>query len=264
MQPFSSAISRTRSTRSRLRWKFSPWNRGLALRKSSVLEVVGRGDLAGQEATAERAVRDPADAQLPYGRQDAVVLGLAGPQRVLGLQRRDRVDGVRPADSAGRGLGEPEVAHLAGSHQLGHRADGVLDRRGLVDPVLVVEVDVVDAEALQRRVAGLPHVLRSAGDAEELAVLAAHVAELRREHDLVAPARDGPTDEALVGEGAVHVRGVKESNAEVEGALDDGDRLGVVGRAVELAHAHAAESLLGDLERCWAGAESSGHDDAFR
>ena len=66
----------------------------------------------------------------------------------------------------------PEVADLAGLDELGHRADGLLDRDVLVDAVLVVEVDVVDAEALQRGVAGLPDVLRRAVDAEPLAVRA--------------------------------------------------------------------------------------------
>ncbi len=43
----------------------------------------------------------------------------------------------------------PRWADLAGSDELGHRADGLLDRNGLVDPVLVVEVDVVDAQPLE-------------------------------------------------------------------------------------------------------------------
>ena len=49
-----------------------------------------RAEAAGQEAAAERAVGDEADAELAHGRQD-LVLGIAGPQRVLGLQRRDRM-----------------------------------------------------------------------------------------------------------------------------------------------------------------------------
>ena len=80
------------------------------------------------------------------------------------------------------------MAHLAGLDELGHRADGLLDRDGLVDAVLVVEIDVVDAEPLEARVAGLPDVVGVAANAEALAVLAADVAELRREHDLVAAA----------------------------------------------------------------------------
>jgi hypothetical protein len=156
------------------------------------------------------------------------------------------------------------VPHLAGGDELGHRTDGLLDRRRLVDAVLVVEVDVVDAEPLQRRVARLADVVGGSGDAEVLAVVAAHVAELCGEDDLVPAVGDGPTDKLFVDERAVHVRGVKESDAEVQCAVDDGDRHVVVRRAVELAHAHAAESLLGDLEGCGAGTEGAGHEDAFR
>jgi len=69
--------------------------------------------------------------------------------------------------------------------------------------VLVVEVDVVDTEALERCVAGGPDVLGRAVDADAAAVGVALVAELGGELDLVPPAGDGLADELLVGEGAV-------------------------------------------------------------
>ena len=55
-------------------------------------------------------------------------------------------------------------------------------------------------------------------------------------------AGDGLADELLVGEGAVHVGGVEEADAEVEGPVDGVDALLLVRRAVELAHPHAAEA----------------------
>ena len=109
------------------------------------------------------------------------------------LQRGDRVDGVRAADRRGRGLGQAEVAHLAGRHQLGHRADGLLDRHLGVDAVLVVEVDVVDAEPLQagrRRRGARTRAGRRCRGARVLGV--AHVAELGGEQDLVAPRPRSP------------------------------------------------------------------------
>jgi hypothetical protein len=65
-------------------------------------EVVGRevleaGEAAGEKSAAERAVGDEADAELAAGRED-LVLDVAHPERVLGLQRGDRVDGLRAAD----------------------------------------------------------------------------------------------------------------------------------------------------------------------
>ena len=71
------------------------------------------------------------------------------------------MDGMRAPNRVRRGLGEPEVPHLALLDELGHRADGVLDRRLGIDPVLVVEVDRVHAEALQRRLAGRADVVRA-------------------------------------------------------------------------------------------------------
>ena len=59
----------------------------------------------------------------------------------------------------------PEVADLALLDELGHRPDGVLDRGAGVDAVLVVEVDVVGAEALQGGLAGRAHVVGAAVDA---------------------------------------------------------------------------------------------------
>jgi hypothetical protein len=112
--------------------------------------------------------------------------------------------------------------------------------------VLVVEVDVVDAEAPERGLAGPLDVVRVAANAEEGAVLAALVGELRGHDDLVAVPGDRPPDELLVRERPVHVGGVEEGHAEVQRAVDRRDRLAVVARAIELGHAHAAQALPRD------------------
>ena len=117
----------------------------------------------------------------------------------------------------------PRWRTLPASTSSGHRADGLLDRDRRVDPVLVVEVDVVDAEPLQRGVARGPDVVGAAVDADPAAVGVALVAELGGELDLVAAAGDGLADELLVGERAVHVGGVEEGHAEVERAVDGRD-----------------------------------------
>ena len=116
-------------------------------------EVVDGADLAGEQAVAERGVRDEPDAELTQQRED-LGLDVAGPQRVLGLQGGDRLDGVGAADGVGAGFGQAEVQHLALGDQLGDRARGLLDRRARVDAVLVVQVDVVGAEAAQRPLDG--------------------------------------------------------------------------------------------------------------
>ena len=60
----------------------------------------------------------------------------------------------RAAEGVGAGLGEADVAHLALLHQARHRADRLLDRHRAVDPVQVVDVDVVHAEARQAALGG--------------------------------------------------------------------------------------------------------------
>ena len=82
-----------------------------------------------------------------------------------------------------------QVADLSLLDQLGHGADRFLDGNRAIHPMLVVEIDVVDAESLERAIARLPHVLGPAVHSEKAAVLAALVAELGGEYDLVAPAR---------------------------------------------------------------------------
>ena len=232
--------------------------RGLWRRKSSAAEVVGRGDGAGQEAAPERGVGHQADAELAQDRQD-LVLDVPGPQRVLGLQGGDRVHGVRPADGVGRRLGQPEVPDLAGGDQLGHRADGLLDRHRLVDPVLVVEVDVVDAEPLQAGVAGRADVRRAAVDAgscgrrrrRTLPNLVASTTSSRR------PAMARPTSSSLVNGpymSAVSRRVTPRSRARWMVATASASSA----RAVELRHAHAAEAEGGDLGERGAEAGAEG------
>jgi hypothetical protein len=125
------------------------------------------------------------------------------------------------ADWSDARVRQPEVADLAGLDQLGHRADGLLDRDRLVDPMLVGEVDVVHAQPLERGVARPPDVVRAAVDAHPRTV---------------GVALDRTSDQALVGERPVHVGRVEERDAQVEGAVDGVDPRLLVGGAVELRH----------------------------
>src|SRR2546426_425213 len=114
-------------------------------------EVLEAADLPGEEPAPERAVGHEPDPELAARGQD-LVIGGARPQRILGLQRADRVHGVR----------------------------------------------------------------------------AAHVAELRGQDHPVAAAPDRPAHELLVGERAVHVRGVEKRDTELERTVNRRDRLCVV------------------------------------
>ena len=74
-------------------------------------------------------------------------LGLAPPQRVLALQRGDRLDGVGAADGLRRPLRRGRSASPCPRGSVLDRARHVLDRHVRVDPVLVEEVDAVGPAA---------------------------------------------------------------------------------------------------------------------
>ena len=158
------------------------------------------------------------------------------------------MDGAGAPDRGRRRLGQSEPADFPRDDQFGHRADGLLDRHARIDAVLIVQVDDVQAEPLQRCVAGAPHVLGRSVDAEERAVRATDVAELRGEHDLIAPSADRRADELLVRERAVHVGRVEEIDADVERAVNRRDRLRLVPARIELGHPHAAEADRGHAQ----------------
>ena len=128
--------------------------------------------------------------------------------------------------------------------QFGDGADGVLDRGVGVDAMLVVEVDPVGAEPLQRT---LDSGADAGGAAVELALPATGVrdhAELGGEHDVVASVLDGLADEFLVDVRTVDLRGVDEVHPEIQRSVDGSDRFGVVasGSGEGEGHSHGAQA----------------------
>src|SRR5262249_31609914 len=148
-----------------------------------------------------------------------------------------------------RGLREADVADFAGLYELGHGADGFLDRHIRIDPVLVEEVDVADAEALERSVDRAPDVLGAAVDAARPGARRVdREAELGGHLELVPTTGDRAPDEPLVGVWPVDLGGVEECHAELERAVDRPKARLLVALAVGPGHAHAAEALGGYLE----------------
>src|SRR5665647_448497 len=208
------------------------------------VEVVDAADPAGEETTPKRGVRHEADPEFADGGQHAVVLDVAGKQRVLRLHGAQRVGGVRAADGLRRRLADAQVPHLSGGDQHTERTEGLLDGRFGVDAVLVVEVDDVHIQAPQRCLDRGSDVLRATVDpTSALTALVDLVTELGGQHHLVTAASDGLADQDLVGERAVYVGGVEQGYAEVEGATDGGSGFGVVEGTVERAHSHTAQSF---------------------
>jgi hypothetical protein len=82
-------------------------------------------------------------------------------------------------------------------NQIGHRADHVLDRHLFVDAMLVEEIDVIGSQPAQGSFHRLADVLGPAVEARDRPVLDAEP-ELCGNHDLMAPALEGPSEELLV------------------------------------------------------------------
>ena len=111
----------------------------------------------------------------------------------------------------------------------------------------IEEIDRLDAETSQRVVAGFGDVFRLGVDAAP-AVGIADVAELRRQHRLVAAVGNGPADQFLVLAAVVGIRGVDHRDARRERRVDGADSLLRVRLVVDRRHAHAAKPKGGDLE----------------
>src|SRR3984893_2802354 len=139
------------------------------------------GNGPGEQAAAERGIGDKSDAEIA-GQPARLGRLLAVEQREFALHGGDRVDRVASADALRPGFAEAEKAHLALLDQPGHGADRVLYRSRRIDAMLVIEVDNLDAEPLEARLAGLLYVFRATIDAAGATVLA----EFGREHDPVA------------------------------------------------------------------------------
>ena len=116
---------------------------------------------------------------------------------------------------------------MPGAHEVGQRAERLVDVGVLLGPVDLVQVDPVGAEPAQ---AVLDFAHDPAARVAELVRVVAHRAvHLGREHDVVAPAAGSALPDDLLGLAArVDVGGVDEVDARVERAVDDPDALVVV------------------------------------
>src|SRR3954454_6614238 len=222
----------------------------VALAPVVIGEVVHGADPPGQQAMAERRVGNEPDPEPPQQRQD-FGLDVAAPEGVFGLQRGRRMHGVRPADRLGAGLGQSDMAHLAFGDQLAQRADRLFDGRVRVDAVLVVEVDVVGAEPLERAFDRGLHIVGAAVDDAGTAARVGDETELRRHDDVVAPAPDGLADNFLAVEGAVDLGGVDVGDPEVQRPVNGADRLRVIeppAGGVDAGHGHGSQTDAGDIK----------------
>src|ERR1700682_443139 len=141
------------------------------------------------------------------------------------------------------------MSDLAFLDQLRQGANRFLNRRIRIDAMLVIEVNVLDAQPLQTSIAGLLHVVGLTADAAGIRIAGiTDNPELCSQHDLVALALDRSPDELFVFVWSVDVGRIEKINAEFERAMNSRDRFGVIATGVKLRHAHAAEAEGGNFE----------------
>jgi hypothetical protein len=136
---------------------------------------------------------------------------------------------------------------LAFPDQVLHGPRHIFDRHVWVDAVLVVQVDRLDPEPLERALGALTDPLRPT--VHHLLTAIHPEPELRGDHDPVADGGEGLSHELLVREGAVHLGGIEERDAAFDGLTDERDHLRPIRcPTVGHAHAHAAEADRRDLQ----------------
>ena len=176
-------------------------------------------------------------------------LGLPVRQRVLVLGAGDRGHGPRLVELRDRVFADPDEAHLACFAQAGKRADALGDRHLGIGPVVLQEVDPLDAEVAQGSLALPTQVLRAA--VWNPGAAGAHVTGLGGHHHprahVCGKLRQGGTKQALVVAhvrfpAAVAVRGVDEGHALGYGMMDHLDRGCLVGARLRDGQWYAAET----------------------
>ena len=152
-------------------------------------------------------------------------------------------------DDLGAGVrGGADVADLALVDEVGERAEGLVDVDVGIGSVHLVEVDPVGAEAAERVLDRLDDPTARA--AAVVGVLAHRHEELGGEHDVVAAALERLADDLFGLAGRVDVGGVDEVDPGVQRAVDDADRVVVVGVAPGAEHHRAEAQLARPGRRC--------------
>ena len=165
------------------------------------------------------------------------------------------------ADRSFTGFGEAEVADFSLAHEVGHRADHVLDGDRGIHAVLIEEVDVVRAQPAQRAFDSLADVCRPAVRSSDRARVIELEPELRCDDDALAPSvqlSQCASKQLLVRVRSIRLGRIEKRASEFDGAMDGGDRLTGVTLfrgAVRMTHPHQAEADGGDGETL--GAERS-------
>src|SRR5271163_5195303 len=126
---------------------------------------------------------------------------------------------ARSPKSLGCGLRKTDIPNLPFLDQPGHRTDGILNWRGGVDTMLVVEVDSIDSQPLETGLTGLSHIFGLAADAASCRIGSTDNAKLRGDYDSVTMTPKRASDQLLVGIRTICVGSVKEIDSQIQCAM---------------------------------------------
>jgi peptide chain release factor 1 len=174
--------------------------------------------LARERLGVERAVGEEGDAVLGAAVDDVGVLLVREAEPVL--DRGDRGHLPRALELVEGDVRDPDVAHLALAHEVGHDAHRLLDRGVLVDPVELEEVDGLQPELLQARLADRADGLRPPVAVHDAGADLRDPA-LGRDHDALGVGVERSRHQRLVEAGAVGVGGVDERDPQLDRPAQD-------------------------------------------
>ena len=212
------------------------------------LELVGVAQLTAEEPSRERTERDERHAELAAGVEHRD-LRVARPERILALDRRHRVHGMRLAQRRGGDLRQADRPDLPLVHQIRQRPDAVRDRHVRILAVQVIQIDHVGLQARQAVIAHAPQCVRARVDRPPARLVAEHPA-LAGQHDIGAMRLEDGAEELLVGAESIEGGGVEHRDAALERRAQDAFRhIPWRRRGVGVAQVHAPEPEGRDAER---------------
>src|SRR5208283_1616275 len=116
------------------------------------------------------------------------------------------------------------------------------DRHIAIEPRRPVDIDVARPQASQRMRQEVLYRPRPGVESQPVAIRSAQRAEFYREQNALAPALQRPPDEHLVVAHAIEIAGIDQVDAAIDGRVNGGDALALVGRPVHARHPHASQS----------------------
>src|SRR5208283_2096951 len=199
-------------------------------------------DLSGKEAFAKRTEWNEPDPEFRQRRQH-FLFRFSPPQRVFALQCGDGLDFVCATNRLDPCFRKSEVLHLSLLNQLLHGSGDFFDRHVGVNAVLIVQIDDISLQALQRALGGFLDVFWPTVQPGLFSGTRINLEpELGGDHHLVAKWSEGFTHELFVCERAIYFCRVEKRDAAFDGRPNQRDHLLLVSwRTVAKAHAHAAE-----------------------